>query len=68
MPQILSGFLSFSQLILDAGVFIMSIGSPDCKDIEKYMGEVYFQGTLFNPLFGKKCPKLIGLVLRVNII
>ena len=34
------------------GVFIMSMGCPDCKDIEIAMGEVYFGGTLFNPLFG----------------
>ena len=34
------------------GVFISSMGSPDCEDIEIAMGEVYFRGTWFNPLFG----------------
>ena len=28
------------------------MASPDCEDIEIAMGEVYFQGTWFNPLFG----------------
>ena len=57
MPQIFSGFLSFGQLTLDMGVFIRSMGSPDCEDIEIVMGEVYFRGTWFNPLFGKKNAK-----------
>ena len=30
----------------------MSMGCPDCKDIEIAMGEVYFRGTWFNPLLG----------------
>jgi hypothetical protein len=45
IPQIFSGFLSFGQLTLDMGVFIRSMGSPVCEDIEIVMGEVYFRGT-----------------------
>ena len=56
MPQIFSGSLSFGQLTLDMRVFKWSMGSPDCKDIEIAMVEVYFQGTWFNPLFGKNAP------------
>ena len=68
MPQIFPRFLSFWQLILDMRVFIWSMGSPNCKDIEFVMVEVYFRGTWFNPVFGKKCKKLIGLILRIFII
>jgi hypothetical protein len=49
-PQIFSGFLSLGQLTLDMGVFIWSMGSPNCKDIEIAMGEGFFEApdsTLF---------------------
>ena len=45
MTQIFSGFLSFGQLFLDMGVFIRSMGSPNCEDIEIVMGKVYFRET-----------------------
>ena len=45
-------FLTFRQLILDMGVLIRLIGSPDCDFMKIAMGEVYFQGTWKNPLLG----------------
>ena len=32
-----SGFSLFGQEILDMGVFIYLMGSPDCQDLKKYM-------------------------------
>ena len=43
-----NNFLGFSLLghkTLDIGVFIYLMGSPDCKDLKKYMWEGYFWGT-----------------------
>ena len=40
-----SGFSSFRQLTLDMGVFIRSMGSPDCKHIKMSLKEVHFFGT-----------------------
>ena len=42
-------FLGFSLLhgqeTLDMGVFLYLMGSPDCKDLKKYMLEGYFRVT-----------------------
>ena len=38
-------FFTFRQLILDMGVFIRFMGSPDCNFMKIAMGEVYFRGT-----------------------
>ena len=46
-----SRFSSFGQLTLDMGVFIRSIGSPNCKDIKIATEKGYFQGTWFTPSF-----------------
>jgi hypothetical protein len=32
-----SGFSLLGQETLDMGVFIYLLGSPDCKDLKKYM-------------------------------
>ena len=40
-----SGFFTFRQLILDMGVFIRFMGSPDCNVMKIAMGEVNFWGT-----------------------
>ena len=45
-------FFSFRQLILDIGVFIRIMESPDCNFMKIAMGEVYFRGTWKNPLLG----------------
>jgi hypothetical protein len=38
-------FFTFRQLILEMGVFIRFMGSPDCDFKKIAMGEVYFRGT-----------------------
>jgi hypothetical protein len=47
-----SGFSTFGQVTLDLGVFIRSMGSPNCEDMKFAMYEVYFIGTCFTPFFG----------------
>ena len=40
-----SGFSLLGQESLDIGMLIYLMGNPDCKDLKKYMWEVYFRGT-----------------------
>ena len=47
-----SGFLLLGQETLDMRVFIYLMGSPNCKNLKKYMWEGYFQGTWNTPSFG----------------
>ena len=46
-----NGLSTFGQLTLNMGVFILSMVSPDCKDIKISLGEVHFCGTWFTPSF-----------------
>ena len=41
----ISGFSLLEQETFDMRVFIYLLGSPTCKDLKKYMWEVYFRGT-----------------------
>ena len=47
-----SGFSKFGQLTFDMGVFIRSMGSPDCEDIKIAMEEAHFAVPDLPPLFG----------------
>ena len=47
-----SGFSTFGQLTLDMGVFIWSMGSLDCKDMQIAVEKVHFCCTWFLPSFG----------------
>ena len=45
LKNFFSEFSLLGQETLDMGVFIYLMGSPDCKDLKKYMWEGYFWGT-----------------------